>query len=84
MSAAADRLHLGEAAVLTPTKAAELLPVREADALRWLRARGLVRRVPGLGEVVVWGDVVAAIRAGELVAVATAPLTATLPRARLE
>lgn len=63
-SCAADRLQLGGAAVLSPTRAAELLPVRESDALRWLRERGLVRAVAGLGDVVVWGDVVEAIRAG--------------------
>ena len=59
---ALDRLQLGGAAVLSPSRAAELLPVRESEALRWLRDHDLVRTVPGLGEVVVWGDVVAAIQ----------------------
>ena len=65
MSAAdltASRLHLGAAAVLSPAKAAELLPFRESDALRWMRENGLVRQIPGLGEAVIWGEVVAAIQ----------------------
>lgn len=65
MTLADQRLALGAAAVLSPTRAAELLPAREAVALAWLRARGLVREVRGLGEVVIWGDVVAAIMRGE-------------------
>lgn len=64
MPVALERLALGSAAVLSPTRAAELLPCRETEALRWLRDQGLVRRVDGLGELVVWGDVVAAIQAG--------------------
>lgn len=60
----AERLQLGAAAVLSPSRAAELLPVREADGIRWLRERELVRRVPGLGEVVVWGEVLDLIRGG--------------------
>ena len=50
-SLATARLQLGHA-ILSPTRAAELLPVREADALRWLREHALVRTVPGLGDVV--------------------------------
>ncbi|HYD02599.1 MAG TPA: hypothetical protein VEB22_15335 [Phycisphaerales bacterium] len=83
MSAAdADRLALGAAAVLRPSRAAELLPWDSAEALRWLRTLGLVRRVvvPGESdaegrtlEVVVWGDVLAALR-GERQP--TAPATA--------
>lgn len=58
------RLQLGGAAVLSPTRAAELLPIRVSDGLRWLRERQLVRDVPGLGEVVVWADVLGAIVEG--------------------
>lgn len=68
MSIEHDRLQLGGAAVLSPSKAAELLPVRDADGVRWLREHGLVRHIAGLGEVVVWGDVLDLIRAGGAVA----------------
>lgn len=59
------RLQQGGAAILRPTNAAEMLPVRKEDGLRWLRERGLIRSIAGLGDVVVWGDVVAAILAGD-------------------
>lgn len=55
------RLALGKAAVLTLSSAAELLPWRESEAIAWLRRRGLVR-VVGLGEVVIWGDVLEEIK----------------------
>ena len=64
MTASEARLQLGSAAVLSPSKAAELLPFRDEGALRWLRAHDLVRTVPGLGEVVIWGEVVATIQRG--------------------
>lgn len=61
------RSELGAAAVLAVGEAAAWLPMAHADAEAWLRAVGVVRRI-GLGrsqvEVVVWGDVVEAIRAG--------------------
>lgn len=57
------RRQLGEAAVLTPAQAAQLLPWDDASAGEWLRRRGLVRRVDGR-EVVIWGDVLEAIRSG--------------------
>jgi len=57
-----ERLKLGEASILKPTTAAELLPVRESAGMEWLRGKSLIRRVSGLGEVVIWGDVVKAIR----------------------
>lgn len=72
MSAADDdRLALGAAAVLRPSRAAELLPFDSGAALRWLRSQGLVRRVQvpdpedAIGrelEVVVWGDVLSVLR----------------------
>ena len=62
--AAERRLALGDAAILSLSAAAELLPIREADARRWLRARGLVRQMDGR-DVVLWRDVTEAIRAGD-------------------
>lgn len=53
-----QRLLLGEAALLSPTKAAELMPMRDSEALSLLRREGLVRSRGGY-EVVRWGDVVA-------------------------
>ena len=55
------RAALGAAAVVSVRVAAEWLPWSDQDARLWLRRRGLVREVDGR-EVVVWGDVVAAIR----------------------
>lgn len=60
---AEDRLLLGAAAVLTPSRAAELLPWRESVAMAWLREQGLILSLP-LGEVVVWGDVIERLRSG--------------------
>jgi hypothetical protein len=54
------RRELGAAAVLSEAEAVRLLPCRDSTARRWLRDRGLVRSTP-IGEVVVWGDVVAAL-----------------------
>lgn len=62
MSAADARRQLGVAAVVSVAEAATLLPVRDATARAWLRRRGLIRSVPHLGEVVVWGDVLDAVR----------------------
>jgi len=58
------RERLGEAAVFTLSAAAELIPLADTDARRWLRARGIVRNLNGR-ELVIWGDVVSAIREGE-------------------
>lgn len=63
MSGAEDRLQLGAAAVLSPSRAAELLPWREGVAMAWLREQGLILTLP-LGEVVVWGDVIERLRSG--------------------
>jgi hypothetical protein len=59
----ATRAALGSAAVLSEAEACELLPCRDGDARAWLREAGLVVEHPVLGRVVVWEDVVAAIRA---------------------
>lgn len=52
------RLALGAAAILSVSQAAGLLPIADAEARSWLRAKGLVRDLCGR-EVVVWGHVLA-------------------------
>lgn len=54
---------MGSSATLTLGEAVALLPVQDAEAREWLRGNGLVRDLLGR-EVVVWGDVVDAIKAG--------------------
>lgn len=76
------RLQLGAAAVLTPTRVCELLPLGETTVMGWLRARGLIRKVAG-ADVVLWGDVLEAIRDHGLARPAPAPRGATLRRAAL-
>ena len=82
-----ERLALGPAAVLSPQRAAELLPWGESAALAWLRERGLVREVKlsdGVRRVVIWGDVLDAIRGAPEPPPSAAPRPASrLPRARL-
>ena len=78
-----ERLKLGEASILKPTVAAELLPVRESTGMEWLRSRSLIRRVAGLGEVVIWGDVIKAIRDDAGGTVVAATNTRPLKRAAL-
>lgn len=63
---------LGTGDVLTPSEAARALRMREADALEWLRTRGLVRHVAGR-ERIIWGDVLSAIRTGDLPVEVAAP-----------
>lgn len=58
------RRAMGVAAVLTVSQAAALLPATDAEADRWLREHGLVRRWLER-EVVIWGEVLDAIRGGE-------------------
>jgi hypothetical protein len=66
MSAADERLALGEAALLSPSQAARMIGGNEAETMEWLRSRGLVRTIPGLGrKVVIWGEVLEAIRQPE-------------------
>lgn len=72
----AARLALGPAAVLTVTVAAQLMPRSDAKCRKWLRDHGLVRTDPLLGEVVIWGDVLEALRN-------PAPSPATRPAGRL-
>jgi hypothetical protein len=70
-----SRVALGTAAVLSVEEAAAWLPMEPEEAASWLRSSGIVRSVWVGGreiEVVVWGDVVAAIQSeGE----AEGPLT---------
>lgn len=56
----ADRIALGGAGILSVSLAAELLPIGEARARRWLRDRGLIRDLDGTS-VVLWADVTAAL-----------------------
>lgn len=59
------RVTLGTAAVLSVEEAAAWLPMDAASAERWLRSTGIVRLMRAGDhevEVVVWGDVVEAIR----------------------
>ena len=63
MSAAEDRLRLGVAAVLSVGRAAELLPLRDADARALIRQADIVRYLDGR-EVVVWGDVLDRVLTG--------------------
>lgn len=75
--------------MLSVVHAVELLPLAEADARRWLQERGLVRDLAGR-RVVIWGDVLDALRqtAGAAdsdpePARGTTRGTAALPRVRL-
>lgn len=79
----AFRLALGEAAVFSLNKAAELLPLGDGEARAWLEARGLVRHVNGR-PIVRWRDVLEALDDGALAAlVPPSPSPANLPRVRL-
>ena len=58
------RLALGDAALLSLNRTAELMPVGDTEARAWLEARGLVRHVNGR-PVVRWRDVLEALGDGE-------------------
>lgn len=58
----AARLIISRDAIITEARAAELLPCSDVKAREWLRAKRLVRNHPVLGRVVVWEDVIAAVR----------------------
>jgi hypothetical protein len=81
-TAAADRLAQGEAALLSPAQAARLVGGRRAR--RWLAEAGLVRRTP-LGERVIWGEVLAAMRdvGADTAPKAPAPVVNDLPTGRI-
>lgn len=81
---AEQRLAQGAAAVMSLDLAAQLLPVSDAEARRWLRQQGLVRDLLGRS-VVVWADVLDALRAadGSTTEPAAAPRHAPMPRVKL-
>jgi len=54
------RLNLGDAAVFSLNRAAELLPFSDGEARTWLEARGLIRHINGRA-VVRWRDVLDAL-----------------------
>jgi hypothetical protein len=55
---------MGLGAILTVSKAADLLPVTDAAARAWLRREGLIVTLDDK-PVVCWADVLAALRAGK-------------------
>ena len=77
------RLQLGPSAVLPAELAVRLVPGEEARTRRWLREHQLVRNLLGV-QVVVWGDIVDAVRgcpvAGEVEETAAQGATAAAPR----
>lgn len=77
----AARLAMGGSAVLSLAQAVDLLPLNRADARQWLQSRGLVRTLAE-HEVVIWGDVLDALRAGSEVT-ALARSTTTFRRERV-
>ena len=56
MERATEHLNLGRSTVLSVTRAASLLPMRQKRARAAIRAAGIVRRV-GAKDVVTWADV---------------------------
>jgi hypothetical protein len=74
-----SRLKLGEAALFSLNRAAELLPFADGEARDWLEARGLVRHVNGRS-VVRWRDVLEALDNGSPT---PTPRRAPLPRVKL-
>ena len=67
------REALGRDAVFSVRRAAELLPVRDSNARKWIRDKGLIRLIEGQ-EVVIWGDVLDALSVAQ-------PATRRAPRA---
>lgn len=78
-----DRLALGAAAVVTVATATSLLPLGDKEARTWLRDRGLVRDLLGR-QVVVWGDVLDALKGDDGGPTEERPPRVALPRTRLE
>ncbi len=75
---------MGAGAVLTVNEAAALLPVSDPAARLWLRQRDLIRSLDGR-PVVVWADVLDALRAGAEPAEAASPVRVVgLRRVRLD
>ena len=63
VSRPAARLALGANAVLSLAQAVDLLPLDRVKARQWLKDRSLVRTLAE-HEVVIWGDVLDALRDG--------------------
>ena len=81
----AQRLALGAAAVLSESAAIDLLPLARPEAQAWLRDQGLVRHLRGR-RVVVWGDVLEALRNPVVPAPGASkpkPRSSSLPRVKL-
>jgi len=76
------RLKMGEAALFSLNRAAQLLPWSDSRARKWLMDRGLVRHIDGR-PVVRWRDVLEALDDGTRVVVNPAPKRAPLPRVKL-
>jgi hypothetical protein len=78
------RRQLGEAAIFSLNRAAELLPWADGEARQWLEARGLVRHVNGRG-VVRWRDVLEALGGSPSAPIVKpTPKRAPLPRVKLQ
>ncbi len=75
------RLVQGGDALFSLNRAAELIPVGDTEARRWLEARGLVRHVNGR-PCVRWRDVLEALDDSSPTP-ALAPKRAPLPRVKL-
>jgi len=69
---------LYEGTVLSLQQAARHLPMRDKDALKWLRDRNLVRDLDGR-RVIIWGDVLECLRG--TTDAADTPTPPTPPRA---
>ena len=78
------RLIVGRGAVLSVSKAVELLPLRDADARAAIEAAGIVKRI-GDKRVLVWGELLDALLVAESANVEPAKpaKTARLPRVKL-
>jgi hypothetical protein len=77
-----DRLTLGTGAVLTHNEAARLLPMADRDARSWLASAGLVVDLDGRS-LVVWADVLAALRTRSGATAPSPPIASRLPRVPL-
>ncbi len=78
-----SRLKLGDAALLSLNRTAELMPCGDTDARAWLMAQGLVRHINGR-PVVRWRDVLEALGDPPVVPSPKAePKRAPLPRVKL-
>ncbi len=77
------RLSMGPGAILSLRNAAALLPLDDNEAREWLQARGLVRYLSGRA-VVVWADVMDALRAGENLSPSPQGAVVNLRRAKLD